>query len=68
MKPCNTPALNNNHLDVWPFSSPLWNLLLKKLSIGRNKESETQTDLSLKISPSCQTPYTFQEIQQEFQE
>ena len=55
MDRCSTPALNDNHLDVWPFSSPLWNLLLKKLSIGRNKESETQTDLSLNTSPSCQT-------------
>ena len=55
MEPCSTPALNDNHLDVWPFCSPLWNLLLKKLSIGCNKESENQTDLSLNISPSCQT-------------
>ena len=55
MKPCSTPDLNDNHSDVWPFSSPLWNLFLKKLLIGHNKESETPTDLSLNISSSCQT-------------
>ena len=56
MEPCSTPALAGNHSDVWPFSSTLWNLLLKKRSIKCNsRESETPTDLSLNISPSCQT-------------
>ena len=48
-------ALTGNHSDVWPFSNTLWNLLLKKRSIRCNRrESETPTDLSLNISPSCQ--------------
>ena len=55
MEPCGKPASTGNHSDVWPLSSTLWNLLLKKLSIRRNRGSETPTDLSLNISPSCQT-------------
>ena len=56
MEPCGTPALTGNHSDAWPIHSTLWNLLLKKLSIRCNRESETLTDLiSLNISPSCQS-------------
>ena len=55
MEPCGTPTLTGNHSDVWPLSSTLWNLLLKKLSIRHNRELETSDDLSLKISPSYQT-------------
>ena len=55
MEPCGTPALTGNHSDVWPFSRTLWNLLLKKLSMRLNRESETPVDLSLNIGPWCQT-------------
>ena len=52
MEPCSTQALTGNHLVLWSLSSTLWDLLLKKLSIRRNRDSETPTDLSLNISPS----------------
>ena len=55
MEPCGTPAVTGNHSDVWPFSSTFWNLLLEKLSIRRNRESETLTNLFLNISPLFQT-------------
>ena len=55
MEPCDTPALTGNHSGIWLFSGTLWNLLLKKLLIRHNQESETPTDLSLNTSPLCQT-------------
>ena len=55
MEPCGTPALTGNHSDVWTFSGTLWDILLKKLSMRLSRESETPVDLSLNISPWCQT-------------
>ena len=46
MEPCYTLALTGNHSDVWALSSTLWNLLLKKLSIRRNRKFEIPTDIS----------------------
>ena len=71
MESCGTTALTGNHSDVWPFSSTLWNLLLKKLSIKRNRESVTPTDLSLYIIFRVriyQKPQEYNEIQHQFQE
>ena len=55
MEPCGTSSLAGKDSDVWPLSSSLWNLLLKKLSIRYNRESEPPTDLSLNRSPTCQS-------------
>ena len=55
MEPCGTPALAGNYSEVWPFNRTLWNLLLKKLLMRLNRESETPIDLSLNTNPWCQT-------------
>ena len=46
MKPCGTLAITGNYSDVWSFTSTLWNLLLEKLSIRLNEESEASVDFS----------------------
>ena len=53
MDPCGTPAFTSNHSDVWPSSTTLWNLFVKKLLISSSNASEIPTDLSLKIGPPC---------------
>ena len=71
MESCGITALTGTHSDVRPFSSTLWNLLLKKLSIKRNRESATPTDLSLYIIFHVrlyQKPQEYQEIQHQSQE
>ena len=42
MEPYGPPTLTGNLSDVRPLSSTLWNLLLKELSIRRNREMENQ--------------------------
>ena len=49
MESCGTPVLTGNHLDLWPSSSTLRNLLIKKLSIRLKRKTVTPTDLSLNI-------------------
>ena len=47
MESCGTPVLTGNHLNLWPSSSTLWNLLINKLLIRRNRKVVTSADLSL---------------------
>ena len=49
MESCGTPVLTGNHLNLWPSSSTLWNLLINKLLIRRNRKVVTSADLSLNI-------------------
>ena len=71
MESCGTTDLTGNDSDDWPFSSTLWNVLLKKLSIRRNRESVTPTDLCLNIIfcvKLYQKPQEYQGIQQQSQD
>ena len=51
MDPCDTLAFTGNHSDIWPFSTTLWDLVVKKILLSLSNASEIPVDLS----PSCHT-------------
>ena len=71
MESCGSPVLTGNHLDLWPSSNTLWNLLITKLSTRLNRKTVTPTDLSLNIifrSRLHQKPQKYQEMRHQPQE
>ena len=71
MDSCGTPVLTGNHLDLWPSSSTLWNLLINKLLIRCNRQMVTSADLSLNIIFRIrlyQKPKKYQEMRHQPQE